>query len=268
MIPGKYWNSELRCNSLVKYRQSGALSINVILRGHLRDAFQSAGMLFFIQQLKKHSEVNLYVHTWDTAESSTSWRRVNEKKIKLDDPILSLPYVVAYKRESEVNYFKHAPQYSPDSKISDSKMPTRGWRQYIYALQQSANMVVADDNTRTLSMRVDFFDGCFACKDIAFDISVLVTKILHADIAKIVLLTHDIGCDNMILSTASNLKWLFNAMIDDFERIRDGVNARTVHQEVIVRDFIKQNNLLSAETLGQHDIKDVLLQKGKTLLIK
>ena len=223
--------------------------INIILRGHLRDALKSNGMIHFLKEMQKHVNISVFVYTWDTIDSSASWRKINNKKYS-EDPLLKLKkYITKYKFDSEETYFKNAPSYPEHSKISNSKMPTKGWRQYLYALKESAELV-EPDTIRTLSMRVDFFDGCFACKNIAPNIKKLVSRIVNTSISsKVVLLGHDIGCDNMILGTATNVRWLCATMFADFDYIRNGVFDRTIHQEFILRDFLKKHDLLSKEKL-------------------
>lgn len=222
--------------------------LNLILRGHLRDALQSNGMRVFISELKRHYDIFVCIHTWDRTNSSSSWRDVPTSETHRLSALESITDVHAKTIEIESSYFENAPVYANDSKISNTKMPTRGWRQYLYGLSASS-MLVEPDDTKTISMRIDFFDGCFACKQLVDSIHNLVHNIVRMDTSRISLLCNGVGCDNMILATAGDMRWLCNGLLENFDHIRNGVFKPVEHQELIVRDYISAYHSLSTDVL-------------------
>jgi hypothetical protein len=56
--------------------------IAVVLRGHVRDSFSDNRLKTLLDNISKHNQVDIYIHTWNENEAKLSWRELDRSGVK------------------------------------------------------------------------------------------------------------------------------------------------------------------------------------------
>lgn len=135
----------------------------VVLRGHIRNSFQTRTLYFFLKRISASvPNVRLYIHTWNVAANSTSWRHVPR-----DDTPVTEDVVRAYLGDLSVRHIivdddrfitLHG---NLDGKVARTKMPVLGWKNYWYGQFRILHHLAQHEKSSdtVLSCRFDVFDN-------------------------------------------------------------------------------------------------------------
>lgn len=59
--------------------------MNLILRGHIRNAFGNRHLYDLIKSVSEVAELKIFVHTWNVMQTSLSWRRIREDRSEVKE---------------------------------------------------------------------------------------------------------------------------------------------------------------------------------------
>jgi hypothetical protein len=60
----------------------------ILLRGHIRNSFDTPYLYELIQYLSNNYNIEIYIHTWDIIQNNISWREIKEKKIPVTNELI------------------------------------------------------------------------------------------------------------------------------------------------------------------------------------
>ena len=150
-------------------KPTGKKEIVFIVRGHIRDAFDSGSHLEdFVKLLSEKYKVTMYVHTWTSKECKKTWRHeasmYSWKKT---------PEQLQVTEELIRSYFKQFSSIIKKITLEDEEktklngrtegqltnictMPTKSWKYFIHNLYTSLTKIDPEDRNKTIfSMRFD-----------------------------------------------------------------------------------------------------------------
>ena len=126
----------------------------ILLRGHIRNAFDDNKLYDLLKSLDSISPINLYIHTWSIQQNSLSWRRLANIAT-----VITEERIRAYMRDL-------APcirciQIDPDGQlpligttegtlVQGGSMPKRGWKNMWAGMERIMSAIVADHPSGTL----------------------------------------------------------------------------------------------------------------------
>lgn len=135
----------------------------IMLRGHIRQSFETDSLYQFIKRLIEIYDVRIYIHTWNILQSNISWRDMEKDETKIT--------------KSKINeYFKECPiqfiKIDNDEEIklignlegtvtTRSPMPLVGWKNMWYGMYSNISKIKKDINNKNISivnLRFDLFD--------------------------------------------------------------------------------------------------------------
>ena len=60
----------------------------LLLRGHVRNAFDDSRLYELIKQLYATYKISIYIHTWNIQQSNVSWRPIGENKNTVSEELI------------------------------------------------------------------------------------------------------------------------------------------------------------------------------------
>jgi hypothetical protein len=135
----------------------------LLLRGHVRDAFQNDGMHTFVREMQSdvRMHVDVYIQTWDCKEASAgcSWRPLEAQRAPV-----SAADVKGYFRRCEHRALVLSETSIDllgdcDGVIPGTLMSKRGWKNMWFGKLSGMRLIESSgvEYDATLSMRLDFF---------------------------------------------------------------------------------------------------------------
>tara|TARA_A100000164_G_C21877789_1_gene758575 strand:- start:99 stop:1259 length:1161 start_codon:yes stop_codon:yes gene_type:complete len=150
-------------------KPTGKKELVFVLRGHIRDAFDSSSKIKdFVGLLSKKYNIVIYVHTWNNKEckktwrheaSMYSWQKKPEQLVVTKDTILD--YFADFKHlikkislEDEEKTKLNGRTEGQLTKICT--MPTKSWKYFVHNLYTSLTEILPEDRHKTIfSLRLD-----------------------------------------------------------------------------------------------------------------
>lgn len=137
----------------------------LIIRGHIRDAFQNKDFYDLIKSLHVcMSNMSIYIHTWNHYSSSISWRNINE-----NTNIVTRQVILDY--FGDMQHLIQYIQIDDDKKINIcgnleghvalSKAPILGWKNYWYGKREISQYLFnqdPDNEEMVINTRFDVLD--------------------------------------------------------------------------------------------------------------
>jgi len=204
------------------------LSLKLVIRGHVRDSFDSDDLRDFIRELASYFDVELYVHTWNVKQNSVSWRSIEDDATPVtEDMIRSYFAGFTVKKifvESDDDAELHG---NLDGKLARTKTYAIGWKRYVYGQWKVMNHVreCCDENDVIVNTRFDLFSNSFVFPR---------EEILHFvrnknDITKNIFLRDGLYCgvDNVILGTVKTM----HSLVERVHRHLDSFLERNLSLE-------------------------------------
>jgi hypothetical protein len=156
----------------------------LLLRGHIRNSFDSKDLYLFIEQLYRiDSSLKIYIHTWNILQTSLSWRDVDMNITPVSKEMIHeyfgqfsnlIQHIII---DDDTKIQLHG---KSDGCVSLSKMSLRGWKNYWYG-KYALIKYVKDvnefiDDSMVINMRFDLFSNPNFC-GIRYDIQPVIAFI-------------------------------------------------------------------------------------------
>jgi hypothetical protein len=135
----------------------------IMLRGHIRQSFESETLYQFIKILMEMYDVRIYIHTWNILQSNISWRDMER-----DETNVTPSKIYEYFKDCPIHYIK----IDNDKEIklignlsgtvtNKSPMPIVGWKNMWYGMYSNINKIKKEINNKSIpivNLRFDLFD--------------------------------------------------------------------------------------------------------------
>jgi hypothetical protein len=108
----------------------------LLLRGHIRNSFDSKDLYLFIEQLyRMDSSLKIYIHTWNILQNNISWRDVDMNITSVSSEMIheyfgefsNLIRHIIIDDDTKIQLHGNTSGY-----VSSGKMPLIGWKNYWY----------------------------------------------------------------------------------------------------------------------------------------
>jgi len=213
----------------------------LVIRGHIRNAFDTFDLLFLINEIYSIvPDLKIYIHTWNKFANNLSWRQINENNTSVTE-------------ETIYNYFdnvKHLIQHiiieddtqiklkgKLDGNIRNANMPLRGWKNYWYGKHKIINYI-CQKNPFSDEMIVNFrFD--IMCNSNSFHTKTIIDFIknnIGKTFTKNKFLFDDekhCGIDNIYIGNIETMYKLTSRFAFNMDALL-AFNRNTPHQEHLV----------------------------------
>jgi hypothetical protein len=112
----------------------------LVLRGHIRDSFETPDLLHFVKFLhtmnvNKNTSLKIYIHTWNIVSNSISWRPIASNNTAVTKEMILLYFqdvshiIQTILIEDDKKIVLHGNVYGT---INGGPMPIIGWKNYWY----------------------------------------------------------------------------------------------------------------------------------------
>lgn len=223
----------------------------LILRGHIRDSFNTSDLHLFIRdlyQLDPHLEI--YIHTWNIYSNNLSWREIDVNKQQVTPKTI-------YTYFNELSHLVKHIIIDDDSRIQlignvsgtvcSSKMPVLGWKNYWYGKYKIMEYLHNHPTDQlVINTRFDVLDNSNSLD--RTDILNFIEENQHSTFEsnKFISEVNCPGIDNLYLGnvdTMYRLAYHFYYYLDDIqEKYRDVVNQEKL--VFLVNDTLFQPSYL------------------------
>jgi hypothetical protein len=140
----------------------------IVLRGHIRQSFQTDDLYFFLKELYNINNFDLFIHTWSITASSLSWRTISEDLTPITKEII-YDYLKDLSHTVKLIIIDDETLCCLVGKIEgnvcSSLMPILGWKRYwcgqFRILDEMASLVINKEEA-ILNFRFDFLDNKFS----------------------------------------------------------------------------------------------------------
>ena len=214
-------------------------TLNIALRGHIRDSFDDGQLYQFIKSLTTKYTCKIFIHTWNIRRSNVSWR-----EMKKDVSEITEVGIREYFRDLPVDKIlidddQHVHLHgSRVGRIGASACPTISWKYYWYG-QKRVTEAIENPDSLVLNMRFDMFTGPFNPPIKVHEGLAFVERNMSQDSSTTINFIHDNkfiwGLDNMYLGPAKSLHSLASHFHLNLDKIlQNNGYIHTVHQEFLV----------------------------------
>jgi len=224
-------------------------SLIIMLRGHIRDSFDTPELYNLMIKISKIYNIKIYIHTWNKKANTISWREYPENKDIVDVSLI-------------LNYFKDLSQYivsltidddetivingEKEGKLFSSGMKLIGWKYMWYGMKKVMDIIYDNekDDKLILNTRFDLLTNSQKInEEILLDgwnksIDQTNEKLIRNKLYKKYKL---LGIDNQIIGDRHTMKKL----IDHFNDL-DKINALDKYKHIITHEIVVyyENNIL------------------------
>jgi len=140
----------------------------ILLRGHIRNSFQTNELYELIHSLSKNINVKIYIHTWHILQSNISWR-----EIPINNTEITEEYIYSYFKELKHLIKKILIEDDKNiqlvgntkGNIGEGPAPLIGWKNYWYgqykliSYLKSHTDIELEKNEAVVNMRFDLFSN-------------------------------------------------------------------------------------------------------------
>jgi hypothetical protein len=220
----------------------------IMLRGHIRQSFDSDSLYQFIKTLMEIYDVRIYIHTWNILQSNISWREIEK-----DDTNVTPKKIRDYFKDCPIHYIK----IDNDQEIklignlsgtvtNKSPMPLVGWKNMWYGMYSNISKIKKDINNSSIpivNLRFDLFDifkNKFNYISVDMAVQFIEDNYIKNEKNKFIYETVRAGIDNIIIGNINTMYQL----IYHFHHHLDDIIIRyknIVSQEFIV--FLENNKI-------------------------
>lgn len=227
------------------------ITMKIILRGHIRDAFNDNRLYNLLTKFNHIcGTIEIYIHTWNIIQSSTSWRKIKEINTEVTEELIH-SYFKDLSANIEVLLIdddKYIPLIGKTSgKLPNTKdTPLISWKRYWYGkfriIENIYNSVENMDET-AINFRFDILSNSNPIKeqDIITFIEANKNNVFKKN--KFIKDYNDGGIDNIYIGsikTMYELIWQFHHILDSI------VESSNVGQEKTV---FEKNELLFSQSV-------------------
>jgi hypothetical protein len=216
----------------------------LIIRGHIRNSFESTELLTFIKSIYAiYPELKIYIHTWNIISNNISWRHIQINNTTVTEKLI-------------YNYFndlKHLIKHiiiDDDKKIelignlkgniNNGPMPIIGWKNYWYGKYKIIDYIFNTElNDTVINCRFDILNNSNI-----FNRNMYIHFIKNIDVnANKNMFLFDHECDGIDNIYAGNVNTMYKLCNEFFYKLDEIIskNKDTVNQEKLV---YRMNNIL------------------------
>jgi len=186
-------------------------SLKLVIRGHVRNSFESDDLRDFVHELASYFDVDVYVHTWNVRQNSVSWRPIEADATPVtEDTIRSYFAGFDVKKifvESDDDAKLHG---NLEGKLARTKTFAIGWKRYVYGQWKIMDYMRehCDEDDVVVNTRFDLFSNLFV-----FPREEILYFVRNGyDTTKNIFLRDGLYCgvDNIILGTVKTMHSLVN----------------------------------------------------------
>jgi hypothetical protein len=212
----------------------------LIIRGHIRNSFETANLYYFVESIiNLCPDLKIFIHTWNIFSNGISWR-----KIDIDNNIVNEDVIYNYFNKIQ-HHIKHIIIDDDtniklignlDGNINGGPMPIIGWKNYWYSKHKITKYIYNQDiynDELTINCRFDIINNSNGFPhDCCLD---FVKKNINTKITKNIFLfdNEGHGVDNIYLG---NIITMYKLSCKFFYELDDILyeNIDTIHQEKLV----------------------------------
>jgi hypothetical protein len=226
--------------------------LNIILRGHIRNAFQNKDLCVLLNDLAFQFDISIYIHSWNIVQSSLSYRSMRDDFSVVDETIIK-----NYFGEYLSKYIKHI-IIDDDNKIEllgsldgfvgATRCPLKGFKNMLYGQTKITEYVYnnVDQNEKLMQFRFDILSSSNPFTLKINDIIDFLTRntITDSNVEKIKFINYEpsMGIDNIYMGSVANMHNFMSWFYSHFDEIHE--KYRTIgHQEYIC--FYERNNFIN-----------------------
>lgn len=219
----------------------------LIIRGHIRDSFDSPDLYSLVQYLYySYSNVRIYIHTWDVFANNVSWRHIHENNTKVTKDVIysyfrdyaNLIEEIIIENDSEIQL-----KGNLEGNINGGPAPVKGWKNYWYGKYKILDHISSkniDKNEMIVNFRFDLFTNSnpLDIRSAIWFIGENINKQFSKNVFIIDGEHH--GIDNIYIgniTTMCKLTYIFHNLLDTVL----ACNPDTINQEHLV---VRINNIL------------------------
>jgi hypothetical protein len=192
-----------------------------LIRGHIRNGFDTEDLYNFVKQMYQLYKVDIYIQTWSVFSNSISWRPIPNNPIKVTDEIIRA-------------YFKDIPIKSililDDTKITitgntsgvvkNSGIPIIGWKNMWYGKATIADHIAESEHSDTLLINTRFDLFCNSNNPTVANLLLFVEKNNNTTPTSLIFMSSLACCgiDNFYITTVAinrTLSQHFNTSLDE-----------------------------------------------------
>jgi len=225
--------------------------LNIILRGHIRGSFSSLNLYNLINELIKYYEIAIYIHTWNIESNNISYRIIEgNNNIISEDTIYNyfgklknLIKKIIIDDDSKIEL-----KGNLEGTIARSRMPTIGWKRYLYGQHKILHYVttIIKPYEKILNTRFDILNIPIPYIQVRYSIPIIINFVkskYHLIFNKNIFRKNefDICCDNLYISNVSIMYKFINHLYNNLDEILVNRMKDEVHQEKV---FWSENNYL------------------------
>lgn len=212
----------------------------LILRGHIRDSFETKDLYDFIETIHRiFPNVQLFMHTWNIVANNISWRKINMNHSPVDKEIIhnyfgELSTCIRHIIIDDDQYIQLHGNIS--GTINNGPMPILGWKNYWYGKYKIVEYIYNQhtyDEEMIVNIRFDIFSNSNR-----FDKDVVIDFIKNNSEMKfsknIFLFDHEhVGIDNIYIGNIHTMYKLANIFYHELDDILTK-HTDTENQEKLV----------------------------------
>lgn len=214
-----------------------------MLRGHIRDSFNSNRLYYLIKNIYNlYPDIKIYIHTWNVVANNLSWRNITPNNKEINEDIIKIYF-------SDLTHLIKHVIIDDDSRIelvgkltgyvSKSTMPIRGWKNYWYGKYRIIDYInkdeTIDNNELIINLRFDILNNSNSLvekKIIDFINSIVNNKNFY----NIIFFSNNdkhYGIDNLYIGYKQSMYQLIKKFVFELDDIIIN-NKDTINQEHLV----------------------------------
>lgn len=211
----------------------------LILRGHIRNSFNTKDLYHFIKQIyDAFPELKIVIHTWNIFSNNLSWRNIEVNNQPVNETVIHEYF------EDLCHLIKHI-IIDDDTKIqlngnlsgyiNHGPMPILGWKNYWYGkyrIIEYLHNIHTDENEMIVNCRFDIQSNSNN-----YPISIIMHLLKHETkfTKNIFLFTneHNYGIDNIYIGNIHTMYTLIHSLHMSLDNILSKHN-NDIHQEILV----------------------------------
>lgn len=235
----------------------GALKINLLIRGHVRGAFQDQSLLKMARYISSKYDLSIFIHTWNILQNDVSWRRLTEIKKEINESIINdyfspmkkLIKIILIDDDSKIQLHGNT-----EGNIGRTPCPVRAWKNMYYGKVRllDAASTVLDKDAIAIQTRFDLFNHQFSpslesvVDFISKNYGELIQKENNERI-RFLEMRPFLGVDNIYMAKISDMSKFVRYMYFDMDRILK-FHEGTFYQEHIsfherLSPFLREESL-------------------------
>ena len=202
--------------------------MNLILRGHIRNAFLDNDLYELVNQVSKVTKLRIFAHTWNVKQTGLSWRRIPENLSSVDEKTI-VDYFSDLSHLFEriiVEDEKDVPlKGRTEGTVGHTPCPIRAYKYMFHGMSKIAEYAFLNSNPeeKTIQTRFDLFSNWRR-----FEIGSILDFFAMKSSKKIQFMleeSHDestVGIDNIYMASAKDMHEFIRHMLENL----DGIDER------------------------------------------